>query len=313
MIVAVQSADAALLLTNRISSVAADPLKAKEFWALRSAADPADLVGLGATEMAGLLGDAELAERVARLLDSATGFSLAREELQAKGIVMVAPGHADYPARLVERLGTAAPPMLYVAGPVGWLATGLLGVVGSRSVDEAGGVVAAASAAVAARLGCGIVSGGAKGVDLLSMAAATAAGIPCVAVTAEGLERSSRRKELRGEVGSGRLCLASPYAPAAGFSAGIAMGRNKLIYALAITTLVVAADIDSGGTWAGATESMRRGFGAVAAWTGAGSGPGNAALVERGAIPVVELDDWSPSDSPPPERAPESSQLGFGI
>lgn len=57
MIVAVQSADAALLLTNRISPVEADPLKAKEFWALMAAVNPADLVGLHAREVAGLLGD----------------------------------------------------------------------------------------------------------------------------------------------------------------------------------------------------------------------------------------------------------------
>ena len=293
--------------------MAAEPLKAREFWALRSAADPASLVGLGAAEITGVLGDAALAERVARLLDSATGFSMAREELQAKGIVMVAPGHADYPARLVERLGPAAPPMLYVAGPVEWLSQPLLGVVGSRAVDEAGGQVAAGAAEVASRVGCGIVSGGARGVDLLSMDAATELGISCVAVTAEGLTRSSRRKELRGQVASQRLCLASPYRPSAGFSAGTAMGRNKLIYALAITTLVVAADIESGGTWAGATEAMRRGFGSVAVWTGQGSGPGNRLLVERGGAGVDDLQKWSPSDSPLPERPPEQSQLGLDI
>lgn len=313
MIGSVQSADAALLLTNRISPVAADPLKAKEFWALTTRADPADLVGVSAVGLAELLGNGELAERVARLLDSATGFALAREELQAKGISMVAPGSHQYPSRLIERLGTAAPPMLYTAGPVEWLSTDLLGVVGSRTVDEAGGQVAGRVAEVASRIGCGIVSGGAKGVDLLSMAGAVDAGLPCVAITAEGLGRASRRKELRGDVGAGRLCLASPYAPGAGFSAGTAMGRNKLIYGLAITTLVVASDIDTGGTWAGSTEAMRRDFGAVAVWTGQGAGPGNTHLVSRGARPVADLNEWSPRDPPPPERGPESSQLRFGI
>jgi len=313
MIMAVPSADAALLLTNRISPTAGEPLKAKEFWSLTAGVDPAELVGRPAVELAELLGDRELAERVARLLDSATGFALARAELQAKGIRMIAPENPEYPGRLIERLGKAAPPMLYAAGPSEWLSKSLLGVVGSRSVDKAGGEVAGRVAEVAEKVGCGIVSGGAKGVDLLSMAAAVEAGLPCVAITAEGLERSSRRKELRGEVGAGRLCIASPYAPGAGFSAGTAMGRNKLIYGLAITTLVVASDLDSGGTWAGATEAISRGFGAVAVWTGPGSGLGNPQLVERGGSPVADLHEWSPADSPRPQRPPESSQLGFGI
>ena len=137
--------------------------------------------------------------------------------------------------------------------------------------------------------------------------------IPSVGVTAEGLERASRRKELRGAVGEERLLLVSPFAPSAGFNVGNAMGRNKLIYALAAATLVVASDIDGGGTWAGATEALRRRFGAVAVWSGAGAGPGNAALVARGGLAVDDLDGWTPLAMSATERPPEISQLGLGI
>lgn len=57
-----------------------------------------------------------------------------------------------------------------------------------------------------------------------------------------------------------------------------AMGRNKVIYALSKATLVVASDEDSGGTWSGATEALKRGIAPVITWVGEGSGPGNEPL-----------------------------------
>jgi predicted Rossmann fold nucleotide-binding protein DprA/Smf involved in DNA uptake len=86
---------------------------------------------------------------------------------------------------------------------------------------------------------------------------------------------------------AGELCLASPYGPSTRFTAGNAMGRNKIICGLADVTLVVCAESGSGGTWGGATEALRRGFGRVAVWTREGAGPGNAELVGRGATPVT--------------------------
>ena len=144
-------------------------------------------------------------------------------------------------SQLRARLGDAAPALLHVAGPIGWLDTPLLGVVGSRNVDEDGAAIARAVAGVAHGIGAGIVSGGAKGVDLLSMDAAYERAIPSVGVTAEGIERAGRRRELRAAVAEERLLLVSPFAPGAGFSVGSAMGRNKVIYGLAADTLVVAS------------------------------------------------------------------------
>lgn len=307
------AADVALLLTNRISPVAVDSLKAKEFWKLRSEIDFDGLLGSSAGEIGGQVGDTAMGERIAALLDAATGFAVAREELESKGIRLLTLGDGAYPDRLCTALGEAAPPMLYGAGPLEWLETPLIGVVGSRSVDDDGAEVARGVADVAARHGAGVVSGGAKGVDLLAMEAAYQAEIPSIGVTTEGLERASRRKELRGAVGEGRLCLLTPYAPGADFSVGNAMGRNKLIYGLATVTMVVASDLDSGGTWGGATEALRRGFGSVAVWTGAGAGPGNAALVERGGWAVDDLDHWDPSAASAPVNEPRPSQLGLEI
>ena len=91
------------------------------------------------------------------------------------------------------------------------------------------------------------------------------------------------------------------------------MGRNKLIYAQAVLTVVVASDDGSGGTWSGATEALKHGYGTVAVWRGDGEGPGNRLLQEQGARPVSSLDDieslleGAHSSVQEPESAPASA------
>ena len=91
------------------------------------------------------------------------------------------------------------------------------------------------------------------------------------------------------------------------------MGRNKLIYAQAALTVVVASDADSGGTWSGATAALKHGYGSVAVWRGDGEGPGNQLLQERSARPVSSLDDieslldGAHSSVHQPESAPTSA------
>ena len=69
------------------------------------------------------------------------------------------------------------------------------------------------------------------------------------------------------------------------------MGRNKLIYAQAALTVIAASDDGTGGTWSGATEALKHGYGTVAVWRGDGEGPGNQILQQRGALPVSSLQD----------------------
>jgi hypothetical protein len=43
---------------------------------------------------------------------------------------------------------------------------------------------------------------------------------------------------------------------------------------------------DSGGTWAGATEALKKNTATVLVWRGEGERPGNAALVDRSGVPI---------------------------
>ncbi len=293
---------AALLLTNRIVDVGEKPLSAGEFWELCHAVnDPSLLAGMSAEDIAQKvsipLADAE---RYAVLLGAGTAFAFERERLEEEGVRLISALDDAFPERLRQRLRDACPAFLLVGGPREFLELGSIGVVGSRDASAEALEVAASTATVASSNGKSVVSGLARGIDQAAMAAALEAGVPVVGVPTEGIRVAARNAEVRNRVHSGELCIASPYGPTMRFTAGNAMGRNKIIYALADATLVVCSDSGSGGTWEGAREAMRRSFGRVAVWTGAGAGPGNDKLVQLGGVAISEVGavlDVEPVDS----------------
>ncbi|MEJ7695548.1 MAG: DNA-processing protein DprA [Candidatus Limnocylindrales bacterium] len=165
-----------------------------------------------------------------------------------------------YPPRLRERLRDSAPPVLFGSGDAGLLRTGGIAIVGSRDADRAATDFTQHFAAAAARGGTPVVSGGARGIDATAMQAAFAAGGSVIGVVPEGVERRLREAATRSAVAGGQALLVSPYHPLAAFSAGAAMGRNKLIYALSDVAVVVSSAEGSGGTWTGALEALKGGW-----------------------------------------------------
>lgn len=297
---------AALLLTNRIVDVDVKPLSAGEFWSLcRAVSDPSVLVEMSAASVADACAvPLEHASRIASLLGAGTAFSFERERLAEEGVLLVSALDESFPSRLRERLGDSCPAFLLVAGPLTFLDAPAIGIVGSHDASDETLAVAGSAAAEAAGAGRAVVSGLARGIDQVAMAAALDAGAPVVGFPSEGLRVVARNAEIRSRVHAGELCMASPYGPSTRFSAGNATGRNKLIYGHAEITLVVCADLGSGGTWEGASEAQRRNFGRVAVWMGSGSGPGNPKLVDAGAAPITDVRDLLTVDpvAPPPEQ-----------
>jgi predicted Rossmann fold nucleotide-binding protein DprA/Smf involved in DNA uptake len=305
---------AALLLAQRLVGTPAKPLTAAEYWALLDVVpDPSELLGLEVDAVARRAGIAlNLATRVVRLLDAATAVAFELDEQTQSGIRVLGSFDDSYPARLRDRLDRRAPPLLYAVGDVSLLRAPLVGIVGSRDVAEAGAEVAREAARAGVADGLGIVSGGAQGVDRLAMDSALDAGGTIVAVLADSLVRSTRDSEIRRAIADGRVCFCTPYKPTAGFTVANAMGRNKVIYALSTATLVVAADLEEGGAWAGAAEALRQRAAPVLVWTGDGRGPGNERLTELGATPIDAVDALFPL----PEWGHEESsahQLAFDV
>ncbi len=285
---------ATILLVSRLCADGVRPLKASEFWNLieRISGGPGVFLNLS---QARLMRDYDLREdlaaRVAELVGRATALAFELERLEQSGIKSLTAFDEHYPREWLVRLGTKAPPLMHAAGAVELLDSPGLGVVGSRDVSQAGGEVAKDLACMAVRLGLPLVSGGARGVDQLAMDAAIETGGAVIGILADSLLRKLKRPEVRRAVHDGNTVICTPYAPGAPFSAGNAMGRNKLIYAQAAVTVVVASDNGTGGTWSGASEALKRGFGSVAVWRGPGEGPGNAPLQQQGAKPVSKPDD----------------------
>lgn len=254
---------------------------------------PADLFDrdLQLSEISGV--DDEMAERVRVLLTDGASASLEAEELDGKGIWTVTIVDDDYPQSLVDRLDSEAPPVLFGAGSRGLLQTPGIGIVGSRDVGDAGRRTAEEIAREAVRLGYPVISGGARGIDQLAMNSAHSAGGSVVGVLADSLIGRIRRPDILNALDAGTTCLISQQVPSAGFTAGAAMSRNKIVYGLSAATVVVASAEDSGGTWTGATEAIRKGTGTVTVWRGEGEGPGNEALERKGARPMCDVAELS--------------------
>lgn len=180
-----------------------------------------------------------------------------------------------YPLRWLEALGDLAPPVLWREGTVPralWV-----GAVGSRVVTEDVVGFMAEVGERAARMGRGVVSGGALGCDAAAEEAALAAGGPVLRILPHGLGLRPA------EDGAVHVALAAPGEP---FSRGLAMERNALIYAAADATLVGHARMRQGGTWHGATDALRRRLGRLLVRPD--GSPAARALLALGAEPLAD-------------------------
>ena len=247
---------------------------------------PADLIGPDAEETVGVCVGVFGRERLESLLGRGFLLSQAVDHWNARAIWVISRADAAYPRRLKARLKENAPPVLYGCGDAALLVTGGLAVVGSRHVDDELISYTQNVGMLAAETGRTLVSGGAKGIDRAAMHGALQVGGTVAGVMSDSLERGALARVNRRPLMDHKLVLISPYDPAAGFNVGHAMHRNKLIYALADAALVVTSDFEKGGTWAGAIEQLEKlHFVPVFVRNGANAGNGNAALLQRGAVP----------------------------
>ena len=251
--------------------------------------DSADIFGEAAASLQAELGlGVEMATRVARLLERASTQSLDLERLFSRGYWVVTLADDSYPVQLRERLGDAAPPLLYGAGSQSILTERCVAVVGSRDVSEHAARSARAIGLAAAEQGWHVVSGAARGVDEIAMTGAIDGGGLALGVPATGIERSTRGKEARAAIADDVLTLVSPYRPDAGFTVGAAMGRNKIVYGFSSAAIVVCSGV-TGGTWEGAREALKTKIAPVWVLSDGAQPEGNAALINLGAFPL-ELD-----------------------
>lgn len=139
------------------------------------------------------------------------------------------------------------PAALFITGAPVFLLRPQVAVVGARQATTSGRLHAKAFASELAKAGFIITSGMAEGVDGAAHEAALEAGLPTVAVVGTGVDRVYPRKHLqlaRRIAATGALVSEFPLGTPA--RADHFPRRNRLLSGLALGTLVVEADLQSG-------------------------------------------------------------------
>lgn len=247
--------------------------------------EPADLLSPEAGDILKQIESPIDSDRLNRLLSRGFLLSQVVEKWEARSIWVVSRADPGYPSRLKERLRSTSPAVLYGCGDAAILETGGIAIVGSRNADPALVEYTESIGHLAARAGKTVISGGARGIDQAAMSGALLAGGRSVGVLSDSLNRRVISRDVREYLMENQLVLICPYDPAAGFTVGNAMSRNKVIYALADAALAVSSARKKGGTWAGAAEQLDK-YRQVPVYVRPGNDAtkGLAGLREKGAL-----------------------------
>lgn len=260
------TAQATLLLTSYFSKASSEktkPLTNAEWgrfalWLKEKSITPADLLEQDPVPLLQGWFDSRIsAERIIELLNRGHSLALAMEKWQRAGLWVVTRSDPEYPRRLKQRLKTDSPPVLFGCGNKYLLNAGGLAVIGSRNASDSDLAFTGEIGAKAAYENIAIVSGGARGVDETAMLGAIRTGGAVIGIMADSLLKAATSSKWRKGLMDGHAVLISPFYPEAGFSAGNAMARNKYIYCLADSSLVIHSG-KKGGTLNGAEENLKK-------------------------------------------------------
>lgn len=273
------------------------PLEPKEYGdfaqkLLSADKNPCDLLEMSRQDIIKQLGaDDNFADRIMRLVDRNASLCFELEKLSGMGIEAVTRADKEYPAALKKKLLGACPPIFYCAGDLELLNNRTVGFVGSRAVEQKDAEFTKNAVNRVVSLGYGVVSGGAKGIDTIAGTEAILRDSFSIEYVSDSMLRKLKSSDTVKRIQDGKLLMLSVVRPDAGFNVGIAMQRNRYIYAQSEATVVVRADLNKGGTWSGATENLRHSWCPTLCWDY--PYPGNKALIEKGAVAIGNTWDGS--------------------
>lgn len=234
--------------------------------------------------------DSVKVERIKRLLNRSASLFFEIEKLNKMGIKIVTRASKNYPQRLKTVLGKSCPPMFYYAGDLSLLNNKYIGFVGSRSVSKEDIEFTHNLITECVKNGYSIVTGGAKGVDSEATNKALEEGGSVVEFLSDSLIKKIKKSEFINKIRENKLLLLSVVKPDSGFNAGVAMQRNKYIYAQSKVTVVVKSDYETGGTWSGAIENLKNKWTIGCCWQNILYN-GNKALINKGLHPIKNFND----------------------
>lgn len=241
------------------------------------------------------------------------------EDMLSQGYSILPIDAQDYPKTLKRNLKMGAPTVIFAKGNISLLNEPSVAVVGSRSADEVSLLFADKVVEKSVQEGLTIVSGYAKGIDRQALDSAIKFNGRSIIVLPQGiLTFSTGFRQLYRDIAQGNVLVISTFAPKAGWSTGLAMARNSIIYGLAEKIYVAQSD-SKGGTWSGVTDGLRAGREIYVRQPKPGEKNANNLLIEKGAVPVdtdgnilqrMETDIFNMVSEPTPDyKKPEKKTV----
>jgi len=213
--------------------------------------------------------------------------SFLAETLDNEGYEILPIISPEYSVVLKENLKKEyAPALLYIKGNKQILKEKSIAIVGSRNSNEISLLFADNIARLASREYKVVVSGFAKGVDKQALDSALKYKGQSIIVLPQGiLTFGTGYKTYYRQIVDGDLLVVSTFFPKAPWRTELAMARNVIIYGLA-SEIYVAESSETGGTWAGVTDGLRKKRTIYIRFPDLNEKNANRVLIQKGAIPV---------------------------
>lgn len=190
-----------------------------------------------------------LAGRILRLLEDTPQLEAYLARAKKAGCIPVTRTNEDYPLILRKRLGLDAPGCLWLKGDPQILKKPAVALVGSRELRNANRDFAREVGMQAAKQGYVLVSGNARGADIVAQNACLEAGGQVICVVADALCEHTERKN---------ILFLSEEDYDEPFSALRALRRNRVIHCLGEITFAAQCTLEKGGTWDGSVRNLKK-------------------------------------------------------
>jgi len=229
-------------------------------------------------------------KEIAELLNAKSEISnnsFLAESLYNQGYEIIPLISADYSKTLKNNLkADYSPAVLYIKGNKDILREKSIAIVGSRNAGKISLQFTDNIALLASRDYKVIISGFAKGVDKMALDSAIAYKGQSIIVLPQGITTfSTGFKTYYRQIVDGDILVLSTFHPRVPWRTDLAMARNTIIYGLA-DEIYVAESSESGGTWSGVRDGLRKKRIIYVRYPEAEEKNANLQLIKAGAIPV---------------------------
>lgn len=206
------------------------------------------------------------------------------DNLNQQGIWLLTYLDNEYPKILKKKMRSHAPKLLFGSGPIEYLSRGGLALLGSQSANKVALQFAESLSMRCAKENLMLITGGSKGAESLVLETVLKNGGNAVAVVPDTLLSRCYTDLLSDAIREGRLTVISPFHPRSGFASNKLKDRNSIIFTLCDYAVIIASDLNRGGTFSGTvTELKRRKPLPIFAYVSNPESAGNRALIEMGA------------------------------